>query len=90
MRKKRASQRSLFDAGYPDHEMGRTLERVSLTLDGHPEFLDWIEVELGRGRSSATGTPLRSRLPAPGPATAVSRRQGAVPGSLAAHFRGGM
>ena len=50
MRRKRASQRSLFDTGYPDHEMGRTLERVSLILDGHPEFLDWIAAELNRGR----------------------------------------
>lgn len=49
MRRKRASQRSVFDTGYPDHEMGRTLERVSLILDGHPEFLDWIEAELSRG-----------------------------------------
>ena len=61
MRRKRASQRSLFDAGYPDHEMGRTLERVSLILDGHPEFLDWIEAELRRGgRRSRRG---RAGLP---------------------------
>ena len=50
MRRKRASQRSVFDTGYPDHEMGRTLERVSRILDGHPEFVDWIEAELSRGR----------------------------------------
>ncbi|WP_420637357.1 ISNCY family transposase [Candidatus Palauibacter sp.] len=56
MRRKRASQRSLFDTGYPDHEMGRTLERVSLILDGHPEFLDWIAAELNRGgRKSRRG-----------------------------------
>ena len=56
MRRKRASQRSLFDTGYPDHEMGRTLERVSLILDGHPEFLDWIGAELNRGgRKSRRG-----------------------------------
>ena len=36
--------------------MGRTLERVSLILDGHPEFLDWIEGELSRGtRKSRRG-----------------------------------
>ena len=36
--------------------MGRTLERVSLILDGHPEFLDCIETELSRGsRKSRRG-----------------------------------
>ena len=60
MRRKRATQRSLFEAGYPNHEMGRTLERVSAILDLHPEFLDWISAELNRGRRSRRG---RSGLP---------------------------
>ena len=55
MRRKRAAQRSLFGTGYPDHEMGRTLERVSAILDGHPEFLDWISAELSRGVRSRRG-----------------------------------
>ena len=53
MRRKRASQRSLFEAGYPDHEMGRMLERISAIPDLHREFLDWIEADLNRGRGKS-------------------------------------
>jgi len=34
MRARRAPQRSFFDVGYPHHEMGRALERISTLLDG--------------------------------------------------------
>ena len=53
MRAKRARQRSLFDTGYPDHEMGRGLATISELLDQHPEFVDWIAEDVdGGGRSS--------------------------------------
>ena len=35
MRARRAPQRSLFDAGYPDHDMGRVLALMSRLLDEH-------------------------------------------------------
>ncbi|MCY3807980.1 MAG: hypothetical protein OXG58_00830 [Gemmatimonadetes bacterium] len=60
MRAKRAPQRSFFDVGYPDHEMGRALERISTLLDAHPEFLDWIAADVDRGRPSRRG---RAGLP---------------------------
>ena len=56
MRAKRAPQRSFFDVGYPNHEMGRALERISTLLDGHPEFLDWDPRPMstaGAGRGEA-------------------------------------
>ncbi|MCY4648733.1 MAG: ISNCY family transposase, partial [Gammaproteobacteria bacterium] len=60
MRAKRASQRSFVDVGYPNHEMGRVLERISTLLDSHPEFLDWISADVDRGRRSRRG---RAGLP---------------------------
>ncbi len=60
MRAKRAPQRSFFDVGYPNHETGRALERISTLLDGHPEFLDWIAADVDRGRPSRRG---RAGLP---------------------------
>ena len=55
MRAKRAPQRSFFDVGYPNHEMGRALERISEILDAHPEFVDWIAADVDRGRRSKRG-----------------------------------
>ena len=55
MRARRARQRSLFDAGYADHDMGRTLAAVSDLLDAHPEFLDWIAADVARKGASARG-----------------------------------
>ena len=53
MRAKRVRQRSLFDAGYADHDMGRALAAVSDLLDAHPEFLDWVAEDVaGKGASS--------------------------------------
>ncbi len=60
MRAKRAPQRSFFDVGYPNHGMGRALERISTLLDGHPEFLDWIAADVDRGCRSRRG---RAGLP---------------------------
>ena len=60
MRAKRAPQRSFVDVGYPNHEMGRVLERISTLLDSHPEFLDWISADVDRGRRSRRG---RAGLP---------------------------
>ena len=60
MRARRSRQRSLFDAGYPDHEMGRGLARISEVLDRHPEFVDWIAEDVDRGRRSSMG---RAGLP---------------------------
>ena len=55
MRAKRARQRSLFDTGYPDHEMGRGLATISAVLDQHPEFVDWIGEDVDRGGRSSMG-----------------------------------
>jgi len=55
MRAKRAPQRSLFDAGYPDHDMGRALALISRLLDEHPEFLEWIAADVDRGVVSTVG-----------------------------------
>ena len=55
MRAKRAPQRSFFDVGYPNHEMGRALERISKILDAHPEFVDWIAADVDRGKRSRRG-----------------------------------
>ena len=55
MRARRARQRSLFDAGYADHDMGRALAAVSELLDAHPEFLDWVAADVGRGGASSRG-----------------------------------
>ena len=55
MRAKRAPQRSLFDAGYPDHDMGRALALMSSLLDEHPEFLEWIAADVDRGVVSSVG-----------------------------------
>ena len=55
MRAKRAPQRSLFDAGYPDHDMGRALGLMSRLLDEHPEFLEWIAADVDRGVVSSVG-----------------------------------
>ena len=55
MRAKRAPQRSLFDAGYPDHDMGRVLALMSRLLDEHPEFLEWIAADVDRGVVSSVG-----------------------------------
>ena len=52
---KRAPQRSLFDAGYPDHDMGRALALMSSLLDEHPEFLEWIAADVDRGVVSSVG-----------------------------------
>ena len=60
MRAKRARQRSLFDAGYPDHQMGRGLAAISAVLDQHPEFVDWIAEDVDRGGRSFMG---RAGLP---------------------------
>ena len=49
MRARRARQRSLFDTGYADHEMGRGLATMSAVLDQHPEFVDWIAEDVDRG-----------------------------------------
>ena len=55
MRARRAPQRSLFDAGYPDHDMGRVLALMSRLLDEHPEFLEWIAADVDRGGASSVG-----------------------------------
>ena len=55
MRAKRAPQRSLFDAGYPDHDTGRVLALMSRLLDEHPEFLEWIAADVDRGGASSVG-----------------------------------
>ena len=55
MRARRAPQRSLFDAGYPDHDMGQALAVMSRLLDEHPEFLEWIAADVGRGVVSSVG-----------------------------------
>ena len=55
MRARRALQRSLFDAGYPDHDMGRVLALMSRLLDEHPEFLEWIAADVDRGVVSSVG-----------------------------------
>ena len=60
MRAKRAPQRSFFDVGYPNHEMGRVLERISTLLDSRPEFLDWIAADVDCGHPSRRG---RAGLP---------------------------
>ena len=60
MRAKRAHQRSLFDAGYPDHQMGRGLAAISEVLDQHPEFVEWIAQDVDRGGRSSMG---RAGLP---------------------------
>ena len=57
MRARRTPQRSFVDVGYPNHEMGRALERISTLLDAHPEFPDWIAADVGRGRRSRRGRP---------------------------------
>ena len=45
MRKKRNVQVSIFDL-YSDHEIGKELKFISGYLDNHPEFLDWVELDL--------------------------------------------
>ena len=45
MRKKRTVQASIFDL-YSDHEIGKELKAISEFLDAHPEFLDWVELDL--------------------------------------------
>ena len=45
MRKKRTVQRSIFEI-FSDHEIGRELKAISEFLDGHPEILDWVELDL--------------------------------------------
>ena len=45
MRKKRTVQMSIFDL-YSEHEIGKELKAISDYLDDHPEFLDWVEVDL--------------------------------------------
>ena len=57
MRAKRARQRSLFDAGYPDHQMGRGLAAISAVLDQHPEFVDWIAEDVDREGGRSWGGP---------------------------------
>ena len=61
MRAKRARQRSLFDAGYPDHQMGRGLAAISAVLDQHPEFVDWIAEDVDRGGRSFSGPACPAR-----------------------------
>ncbi|MCY4645946.1 MAG: hypothetical protein OXE73_03620 [Gammaproteobacteria bacterium] len=60
MRARRARQRSLFDTGYPDHEMGRGLAAISAALDEHLEFVDWIAEDVDRAGRSLMG---RAGLP---------------------------
>ena len=45
MRKKRTVQMSIFDL-YSEHEIGKELKAISDYLDDHPEFLDWVELDL--------------------------------------------
>ena len=60
---RRCPQRSFFDVGYPNHEMGRALERISTILDAHPEFLDWITADVGIGGAAGRGVAAMTSSP---------------------------
>lgn len=45
MRKKRTVQSSIFDL-YSDHEIGKELKAISEFIDAHPQFLEWVEIDL--------------------------------------------
>lgn len=45
MRKKRTVQASIFEV-YSNHETGKELKAISQFLDKHPEFIDWVELDL--------------------------------------------
>ena len=54
MREKRTIQSSIFEF-YPDHEVGRDLQAISTTLDAHPDWLDWVEADVGNRNAEQTG-----------------------------------
>ena len=58
MRAKRAPQRSFFDVGYPNHEMGRALERI-LPIPAMPTT--------DSAKPTADSGPCRSRWRSGGP-----------------------
>ncbi|OED40431.1 hypothetical protein AB833_12010, partial [Chromatiales bacterium (ex Bugula neritina AB1)] len=45
MRKTRTVQASIFE-NYADHETGQEFKAISRFLDEHPEFCDWVELDL--------------------------------------------
>ena len=54
MREKRTVQSSIFEH-YPDHEIGRDLQAMSQTLEAHPDWLDWVEADVGNRNVEQTG-----------------------------------
>ena len=46
MRKKRITQRSIFDSQYADHPIGQELANISTWLDEHPELLGFVEADI--------------------------------------------
>ncbi len=54
MREKRTIQSSIFEH-YAEHEIGRELQAMSDWLDHHAELLDWVEADLRRRPTEATG-----------------------------------
>ena len=54
MREKRTVQSSIFEQ-YPDHEIGRDLQAMSENLDAHPDWLDWVEEDVGDRNVEETG-----------------------------------
>ncbi len=54
MRKNRNIYVSIFDL-YSDHEIGKELKAISEFLDVHPEFVDWVELDLRKKEAVDTG-----------------------------------
>ncbi len=55
MRANRITQRSIFDTGYVDHEVGQELAAISAWLDRRPRLLDEVAADLSPGGVSALG-----------------------------------
>lgn len=51
MRDIRRPQLDLF-VQYPEHKLGQELHQISLILDRHPEFVEWVHVDLVQDKSN--------------------------------------
>ena len=54
MRAKIDPQRSIFEL-YGEHTMSQDLKAISNRLDLHPEFLDWVAIDLNCQHQTQTG-----------------------------------
>lgn len=45
---------------WPNHYLGRELKKISEILDRHPEFVEWVHVDLTAGKTSTGNTGMSS------------------------------